>query len=139
MKKYFFLIYLLIVSSCASKISKEDISYLNGYWEISKVTFPDGSSKDYKVNSSIDYIKVDNLKGYKKKVQPTLNGSYITTNDAESFTIFINESVFEIYYKNNLSEWKERIIKLSKDHFAVMNEEGIIYDYKKYIPINVEK
>ncbi len=139
MKKYFFLIYILIVSSCASKISKEDISYLNGYWEISKVTFPDGSSKDYKVNSSIDYIKVDNLKGYKKKVQPTLNGSYITTNDAECFTIFINESVFEIYYKNNLSEWKERIVKLSKDHFAIMNEEGIIYDYKKYIPINVEK
>jgi len=70
-------------------------------------------------------------------MQPTFNGSYKTTNDAESFIIFINESIFEIYYKNNLSERKERILKLSKNQYSVVNEEGVIYNYKKYTPINV--
>jgi len=137
MKKYIFSVFLIVLCSCTSKISKEDISYLNGYWEISNVTFPDGSSKEYKVNTNVDYIKINNLKGFKKKMQPTFNGSYKTTNDAESFIIFINESIFEIYYKNNLSERKERILKLSKNQYSVVNEEGVIYNYKKYTPINV--
>lgn len=138
MKKHLLLIIIILLYGCSSTIKKEDLVHLNGYWEIEKVVFPDGSSKDYKINTTIDYIEVDNLKGFRKKLQPKFDGSYITSNDAESFTIFINESVFEIYYKNNLSEWKERITQLSKDHFSVMNEDGIVYNYKKYTPINIE-
>ena len=40
--------------SCTSKVTKEDIAKLNGYWEIQQVKTATGEAKDYKVNETID-------------------------------------------------------------------------------------
>ncbi len=130
---------VLLFFSCAKKVKKEDLYYLNGYWEIEKVTFPDGSSKDYMVNTSIDYIEITDEKCFRKKVQPTLNGTYVTSNDAEFFTIMEKEGVFICHYKNNLSEWEEQLVSLSKSHFSLMDQDNTIYNYKKYEPINIRE
>ena len=62
MKKYFYVLLLLIgLISCTSKPSKEAILKINGYWEIEKVTFPDGNKKEYQVNEFIDFIFIKNL------------------------------------------------------------------------------
>ena len=128
----------LVISlvACAKKISKLDLQQLNGYWEIEEVVFPNGNVKKYKINTSVDYIQLANTTGFRKKVQPQLDGTYKVTDDAESFTISKNESVFTINYKNNLSEWKEELIRISEDRFSVVNEEGITYRYKRFTPIN---
>ena len=36
----------------------DDLKNLNGYWEIEKVTFPNGETKDYSVSTTIDYIEL---------------------------------------------------------------------------------
>ena len=100
---------------------------MNGYWEIEKVTFPDGSKKEYPVNTSIDYIEVNDQEGFRKKVQPNFNGTYVTSNDAELFTIYENEGVFNLNYKTDLSEWHEKIISISENKFIVISEEHIKY------------
>ena len=127
---------VIILTGCKSPIAREDLSNLNGYWEIEKVTFSDGSTKEYTVNLTIDYIEIDGLKGYRKKVQPTFNGTYTTTNDAAFFEVLENEGIFEIYYKNELSEWKEQLVDLSEINFSVVNNKNITYTYKRFQPIN---
>lgn len=138
MRYVFIIVVLMGLTSCQNKVDKSDLHYLNGYWEIEKVTFPDGSKKDYVVNTSIDYIEVKDQEGFRKKVQPNFNGTYITSNDAELFTIYENKGVFTLNYKTELSEWHEKIVSLSENRFTVISEDNIKYHYKKFEPIDLE-
>jgi hypothetical protein len=45
-----FLIVSFLFASCQQEIKSEDISKINGYWEIEKVVFEDGKDKDYKLS-----------------------------------------------------------------------------------------
>ncbi|MEZ4968996.1 MAG: hypothetical protein R2814_04920 [Flavobacteriaceae bacterium] len=138
MRYVFIIVVLMGLTSCQNKVDKSDLHYLNGYWEIEKVTFPDGSKKDYVVNTSIDYIEVKDKEGFRKKVQPNFNGTYITSNDAELFAIYENKGVFTLNYKTELSEWHEKIVSLSENRFTVISEDNIKYHYKKFEPIDLE-
>ncbi|WP_209399585.1 hypothetical protein [Pseudozobellia sp. WGM2] len=137
MQRIIFLGLLILLGACSSKVSKEDLGLLNGYWEISKVTFPDGNIKEYNVNTSVDFIMLEDLKGYRKKMQPNLSGTYRTSDDAESFVVAETDDSFAIHYKTDLSEWTEVIETLQKNTFSVTNEEGIRYDYKRFEPISI--
>ncbi|WP_425236640.1 hypothetical protein [Ulvibacterium sp.] len=133
------LTFVYLIIGCSDTLSKEDLNQLNGYWEIAKVSFSDGNTKEYKVSTSIDFIKIDSLKGYRKKVQPKFDGTFDTSNDAEFFLIKEQNGEFILHYKNDLSEWKETILEVSRDNFSVSNEAGITYAYKRFNPINVKK
>ncbi|WP_158976164.1 hypothetical protein [Cellulophaga sp. L1A9] len=133
------ILFLFIVTSCSQKITEEQLSDLNGYWEIEKVTLPDGQKKEYTVNETIDYIQLDGLKGFRKKVKPTFSGTYITSDDAETFTLFNKEDTYLLTYKTEISEWTETLKSISKDQFSVTNEDNITYFYKRYEPINISK
>ena len=139
MRYVYIIVALISLAGCQNKVNKSDLPYLNGYWEIEKVTFPDGSKKEYPVNTSIDYIEVNDQEGFRKKVQPNFNGTYDTSNDAELFTIYENEGVFTLNYKTDLSEWHEKISSLSENNFIVISEENIKYHYKRFEPINIEQ
>lgn len=130
---------LLLCVGCSSGISKEDLPKLNGYWEIEQVVFPDGSTKDYTVNTTVDYIQWDATEGFRKKMRPKFDGTYETSDDAEAFTISEKDGYFSIDYKTELSEWTERLIVLEDDAFSVVNEDSLQYDYKRFEPISVEK
>jgi hypothetical protein len=43
-----------------------------------------------------------------------------------------------MHYKNNLSEWEEKITSLSKNNLTLTNQENISYHYKRFEPINLE-
>ena len=133
---YFGIIFLLF--GCSNTIKKETLTNLNGYWEITEVEFTDGQKKTYTVNSSIDYIKLTKMKGIKKKMQPKLNGSYITTNDVENFTINQIDGIFYFQYENDLSQWQEKLITLEENTFSVKNQDNITYTYKRFEPIKIE-
>ena len=130
---------LFLLIGCSNRVNKEDLRLLNGYWEITQVTFSDGSQKEYGVNTTVDYIELNDEKGFRKKVQPNLNGTFVTSDDAEFFSIIASERGLEFLYKNEMSEWKEQIIQVSKDRFTIENENGVRYTYQRYQPINVQK
>jgi len=138
MKKFLSIILILILASCANKVSSEDLVHLDGYWEIEKVKFPDGSTKEYTINAMVDYFQVADKTGYRKKVQPRLDGSYQTSDDAEKFTIHESNGEFLLHYKNNLSEWEEKITLLTANQCVFVNQEQIAYHYKRFVPINLE-
>lgn len=132
-----FLLTLLFWSCNDSSINKEDLQYLNGYWEISEVEFPDGSIKEYGMNTNIDFIQLKEEKGYRKKMKPQFDGSYDTSKDVEDFEISrINEN-FTLRYKNEFSEWEEKLVELDSVSFSVINQEGVTYKYKRFEPIKI--
>ncbi|MEB8329597.1 hypothetical protein OO009_09525 [Flavobacteriaceae bacterium KMM 6897] len=139
MRTILFIFAFICLLGCQRAISESDLTKLNGYWEISKVEFPDGTTKEYKANTTIDFIKMAGLKGIRKKVQPSLEGTYFANDDAESFLIMQKGDAYEMVYKNNFSEWSELLTALSKNTFSVINEEGVIYHYKRYEPININE
>ncbi len=139
MKRMIFLSVLFLYTACADKINSSDLQYLNGYWEIQKVVFPKGDTKEYNLNSTIDYITFDENKGYRKKVQPRLDGTFVTSDDAASFSILNTNGSFTLHYSNDFSEWEEQIIELTAQKFTVVNQENIRYYYKRYKPIVAEK
>lgn len=136
------LLFYVILFSLGCKntsVSKEDLVHLNGYWEIEEVEFPDGTKKKYSVNPSVDFIQIEDMKGFRKKVQPKFDGNYTASNDTESFSIsYINEMI-TLHYKNNLSAWEEKLVQLDSSYFSVLNEEGIKYSYKRFQPIVIPK
>ncbi|MFS4492325.1 hypothetical protein [Maribacter sp. 2308TA10-17] len=137
MKNFLCLLSCIIFFGCTTNVSSEDLKNLNGYWEIEQVTFPNGETKEFTINPTVDYIELEGLKGFRKKVQPKFDGSFTTSNDAEPFTIKSNNGVFEFHYKNKMSEWKEEIKSISTDNFSVTNQDTLTYSYKRFQPINV--
>ena len=139
MKQLVLLISVLLFYGCTEKeVSEQDLQYLNGYWEIQKVEFPDGQIKDYKANTVIDYIKLEKGKGMRKKVQPKLDGTYLVSDDEESFELIKANEGFSFYYKSNLSERQEQLKALDSLSFSTQNEEGLIYYYTRFQPISIQ-
>ena len=138
MKKILFLIVLGSVLSCKQKITDADISNLNGYWEIEKVELPDGDKKEYKVNETIDFFKIDGNKGFRKKVMPQLDGTYLTNDIQEDIVIAVKDGDATIQYKTTYASWKEEIIELTKDKLVVKNEQDLEYHYKRPLKFSVK-
>lgn len=122
----------LLFTACADSVTSADLGYLDGYWEIEKVVFPDGNSKSYGINTTIDYFEYGNRRGFRKKVQPRLDGIFITSDDAESFEIVEINSNFMLVYENELSRWEEEIRSLSADKMVLVSNDGLKYHYKRF-------
>ncbi len=136
MKKIVILVFLITAVSCKKNV--ENISYLEGYWEIAKVESPSGTTKQYSINTVVDYFMLENDSvGFRKKVQPQLNGRYIATNDAQRFTIKKLKNTIELTYNNNLNTWTETITKLTPTELVVKNQNNNVYHYKKFNNIQI--
>ncbi len=129
---------VVFLAGCSQPVTTEDLEHLNGYWEIEKVTFPDGGSKEYTINTTIDYISLTGSIGYRKKVNPKIDGSFETSSDAEEFTIVKEDGTFLMKYENSLSTWTEKLERLSGTDFSVMNEDNITYHYKRFEPFTIK-
>lgn len=132
MRSKWFFILLLFCVGCNDAVSLQDLDELNGYWEIDKVVFADGISKEYRISTTIDYVEYKDLKGFRKKVQPNLDGTFNTSDDAEYFEISSKNDKFIIRYKNNFSQWEEVIKSITHRDMIIVNQEGISYHYKRF-------
>lgn len=131
-----FLSFLFI--ACQQKIKPEDISKINGYWEIEKVVFDQGKDKQYGINESYDYFQIDkNNIGFRKKVMPQLDGTFIVNDTYETVAVrFHNDKTF-IDYSTPYAKWSEEMIAISDKELVLKNEEKKEYHYKKAQSINI--
>ena len=140
MKNYFYLLSLTtILISCTSKPKKEDIVKLNGYWEIEKVEFPDGNKKEYKVNEFIDFILLRNNKGFKQKVAPQLDGTFLKGSLRDNINVIDSANCYYLKTDSEYTKWEEKILSVSDENFVLENEAKIVYHYKKFIPYDKRK
>lgn len=133
MKKIVGLLVVVLFISCKQTIADADLQYLNGYWEIEKVILPDGDKKEYKVNETIDFFKIENKNGFRKKVMPQIDGTYLTNNIQETVKVDLIDGTASINYSTSYAQWKEEIIELSKDKLVIKNQQDLEYHYKRPI------
>jgi hypothetical protein len=137
MKKTVALLLILVLSSCHQKITQKDISKLNGYWEIEKVVFADGTEKKYSYNGAYDYFQLKANEGFRKKVIPQLDGRFLVNNQSEKIEItFENDKVY-INYTTPYAKWKEEVDALTDEKLVVTNVAKATYHYKKTAPVNI--
>jgi hypothetical protein len=90
------------------------------------------------VNSTIDYFEIANKKGFRQKVMPQLNGTYLTNNLKENIQISNNDGDFYLNYSTNFAQWKEEIIELKDSVLVLKNKQNLEYHYKRQIPFSVK-
>jgi len=137
MKRALGITVLTFLISCSRPNPEEFKKFMNGYWEIEYVILKDGTKKTYTFNQSIDFFEAKDTLGIRKKMQPRLNGTFITTNDRELFKLKIENDSLRMYYKTPLSQWKETLILAKEDRLIIKNEAGNTYFYKPYEKIQL--
>ena len=132
-----FLLGILLVS-CKQTITDNDVAKINGYWEIQKVNLPEGGKKEYKVNETIDFFQIKDKKGFRQKVMPQLDGTYLTNDLKEIISISDNDGNFYINYSTNYGKWKEEIIEIKDSILVLKNEANLEYHYKRQVPFSLK-
>lgn len=136
---------LLLLSSfsflfvaCIPKVSDTDIVKINGYWEIQKVELPQGGKKEYKVNETIDFFALKENKGYRQKVMPQLDGTYLTNEIKEIISLSTVDGNYYINYSTTYGKWKEEILEIKDSVLVLKNQENLEYHYKRQIPFSLK-
>ncbi len=126
---------LLLVLSCSGGPSREDLDYLEGYWEIRRVEFPDGSEKEYRASTSVEYLEWDGTSGFRKKVQPTLQGTFLTSDDALPMEVLWRDGRLFLSFKGEETPWEEEVLELRQDLLITRHAHGLRYEYTRYEPL----
>jgi hypothetical protein len=121
----------LLLSACGSSVSESSLKNLNGYWEVEKVIFPDGSEKILPPSETHDYYEYKNQKGFRKKVTPLVTGNYLVNDLKDGFVVVQKEGVFCMNYTTFLSKWSEQIKSINSDQLVLESEEHYLYYYKR--------
>lgn len=133
MNKNFLVLVFLGLLGCSSREQIKELDQLTGYWEIEKAVFPDGTEKIYKSNTTIDFFHLEENKGYRKKVQPLLNGQYQTSDDAQQFQLIrVEDERIFLEYANGDLNWQEQLKAVDSVQLVLESTEKTTYIYKRY-------
>ena len=129
---------VLVFAGCKQAVKESDLAKINGYWEIEKAELPDGSKKEYKVNTTIDFFEIKGKTGFRKKVMPQLDGTYLVNDLSENIVISNKDGDVIFNYSTPYAKWKEKIISVSDEKLVVKNDQDIEYHYKKSKPFSLK-
>ncbi len=138
MKKTLLLLVFFAAVSCGIAIDDENLKNLNGYWEIQEVVMPDGSKKDYKINPTIDYFELKGKEGFRKKVMPQFDGTYLVNDVSEKIVITQKDGKTFVNYTTEFAKWQEEILSLDDDELVLKNSHEMEYHYIKPEPFTVK-
>lgn len=131
-------LFSLLIISCKPSVTEADLAKINGYWEIQKVELPDGEKKEYKVNETIDFFSVKDQNGFRQKVMPQLNGTYLTNDIKEIVKVTNQEDTYFINYVTKYGKWKEEIIEIQDSVLILKNKDNLEYHYKRHVPFSIK-
>lgn len=139
MKRLFYLATLAwLVVSCTSSVSESSLSNLNGYWEVEKVVFPNGTEKVLPPGETHDYYEFHDLKGFRKKVTPLVTGNYLVNDLKDPFVVTKKEGVYYLNFTTFLSKWSEQVKSIDANELQLESEEHYVYYYKRPQPFSVK-
>ena len=87
---------------------------------------------------SKDFFKIENKKGFRKKVMPQIDGTYLTNNIQETVKVDLIDGTASIHYSTSYAQWKEEIIELSKDKLVIKNQQDLEYHYKRPVKFSIK-
>jgi hypothetical protein len=123
---------LLLFTACSKSIAETDLVHINGYWEIEKVVLPNGETKDYKINENLDYFFIENQSGFRKKVLPQFDGTYLTNDVEETVKVSFENRDCLLNYKTDFASWQEEVVDLTAEKLVLKSlSNNLVYHYKK--------
>lgn len=128
---------LLLLGVSCTGVSEADLHHLDGYWEIREVVFPDGNNKEFPASPVVDYFSLDGRSGYRKKLQPRMDGTFETSDDALPLEVLEREGVWLLSYTGEEGNWEETLLDLGPDNLSLRDPAGVTYRYVKYEPMNI--
>ncbi|MBT3560057.1 MAG: hypothetical protein HN773_05130 [Flavobacteriaceae bacterium] len=131
-----FIILLIILCSCSGD---NNIEILNGYWEIQSVTKEGKLMKKYSFSNTVDFFYIKDLEGYRKKVTPRSDGRFMVTLHQANLNVTKENGEFILRYLNKSKTYFEKIKKIDSQQLIILDNEGYIYKYNRYIPIEINK
>lgn len=129
----------LLFTGCQKEIEGSDIPKINGYWEIKQVILSDGEKKDYTINDTFDYFEIKNNKGFRKKVMPQFDGTFLTNDIAEKVEVKKIKNKYYLYYTTSYVKWNEELLSVSDNELVIINNMKNEYHYKRAAPINITR
>ena len=114
---------------------EEALAHLPGYWEIEQVEFPNGESREYVANVTIDYYHLEGRKGYLKKLQPEADGRYLASDDALPLEVVSRNGRLYLRFEGEGEPWEEELLELGPDRLVTRHENDLHYQYRRYIPL----
>lgn len=140
MKKIGILAFLALFSvGCKQTIVPADIAKMNGYWEIERVDLPDADHKEYRMNETFDYFEIKNNVGFRKKVMPQLNGTFLVNDAFENVKVLFKEDQVMVEFKTKFATMTEELIEISDKIMILKNNQDVEYQYKKAAAIDFTK
>jgi len=124
------------MSSCGGNEPAEQLQNISGYWTIEKVEFASDSVIEYSLSQYVDYIQMEDSLGFRKKLQPKIDGSFIeASNNSEKIIARIENDVLNLYYSTPFDQWEETVLTATNDELVIINRDNKKYYYKKYEPL----
>ena len=140
MKKFgIFIFCALLAVGCRQKIVPADMSKINGYWEIERVDLPEADHKEYRINETFDYFEIKNNVGFRKKVMPQLNGTFLVNDAFETVKVLFKDDKVILEFKTRFSTMREELIELTAEKLVLKNKQNVEYQYKKAAAIDFTK
>jgi len=131
-----FIVLLIILYSCSGD---NNIEILNGYWEIQSVKKGGTLIKKYPFSNTVDFFYIKDLEGYRKKVTPRSDGRFMVTLHQANLNVTKENGEFILRYLNKSKTYFEKIKKIDSQQLIILDKEGYIYKYNRYIPIKINK
>ncbi|MEL6810264.1 MAG: hypothetical protein AAFP76_02895 [Bacteroidota bacterium] len=132
MKLYAILIMAILISSCKNPPTSEVIPFIEGYWEIKSVEMGDGTLKEFKVNTSVDFIELNGDSGVRKKLMPRLDGTFREFPSNEKFKVLVQNDSLLMQYQTPYATWTETVIRADDSLLVVRNHDNKEYVYRRY-------
>jgi len=139
MKYLSYSILLILLVGCTKTIQKEDLKYLNGYWEIELVESATKKIKKYAVNTTVDYFSIDaDGNGFRKKTKSDFSGKYRANHIKDTLHVIFRGNVAVLQTKTPYDTWEETIVALTDKKLTLRNSKGILFHYKRHQKFNLD-
>ena len=133
------LIFVLLAMGCKSNPDKH-IEFIEGYWEIESVYKNNQLLRTFKINSGIDYFKINaDLIGFRKKLKPNFSGTFETSKDVLNFKIEIQNNGLFLNYIDNATSFREEVLEANKEKLVIKSNSGLVYNYKPYEALDLSQ
>ncbi|MDP5044111.1 MAG: hypothetical protein NWQ06_03925 [Leeuwenhoekiella sp.] len=126
-----------VLLGCAENNPDEQLKNLNGYWEIKQVENPNGKTTDYKFNEQVDFIELKDTLGFRTKVLPRIDGTFVTTDSKENIVAIIKNDSLYLNYTTPFDSWSETVLIADGNELQLKNDRGLIYTYHKFEKIDI--
>ena len=95
--------------------------------------------KKYPFSNTVDFFYIKDLEGYRKKVTPQSDGRFMVTLHQANLNVTKENGEFILRYLNKSKTYFEKIKKIDSQQLIILDKEGYIYKYNRYIPIEINK